>query len=161
MIFFISKFEEKNCRKVMLTNFFLQKKTRQIQRENQLRKTYFRFVKFDEALKAWLVLHGPLHDELCSIENLYLQGDQLTLPVFFWFLVWSDMSIVQCTCTLYSSVYWTSHFIQGTRKIRPCLTRHPVHQSWAHFFLEEPRRNSFQCRCTRRTGFYYTDSSWI
>ena len=27
---------------------------------------------------------------------------------------------------MYSGVLWTSHFIQGTRKTRPCLTGHPL-----------------------------------
>ena len=51
-----------------------------------------------------------------------LQGDQLTMAVFYWYLVKSDLS----SLLIYSSVYWTSHFLLGTRKAQPCLTGHPV-----------------------------------
>ena len=43
------------------------------------------------------------------------------MAVFFWYRVKSDLfSVRYCT-----SVHW-SHFVQGTRKTRPCLTGHPV-----------------------------------
>ena len=41
--------------------------------------------------------------------------------VYNWYLLNSDLSIVH-----YLRVHWTSHFIQGTRNTRPCLTGHPV-----------------------------------
>ena len=40
------------------------------------------------------------------------------MAVFFWYLGKSDLSSVH----VYSSVDCTSHFLQGTRKTRPCLT---------------------------------------
>ena len=48
--------------------------------------------------------------------------DQLNMAVYFWYLVKSDLSSVH----VYSSAYWTSHFLQGTRKTCPCLTGHLV-----------------------------------
>ena len=51
-----------------------------------------------------------------------IQGDQLNMAVFLWDLGKSDLSSVQ----VYSGVHWTSYFLQGTRKTRPCLTGHPV-----------------------------------
>ena len=46
-----------------------------------------------------------------------VQCDQLNMAVFFLDLGKNDLSSVH----VYSSVHWTSHFIQGTRKIRPCI----------------------------------------
>ena len=43
---------------------------------------------------------------------LEVQGDQLYMAVFFWYLVKIDLSIVR----VYSSVRWTSHFLQGKKK---------------------------------------------
>ena len=54
---------------------------------------------------------------ICSV-----RGDQLNMPVFFLYLGKSDLSSVH----VYSSVHKKSHFQQGTRKTRPCLTGHPV-----------------------------------
>ena len=51
-----------------------------------------------------------------------VQGYQLNMAVYFWYLVKSDLSSVY----VYSSVHWASHLLQGTRKIRPCLNGHPV-----------------------------------
>ena len=48
------------------------------------------------------------------------------MAMFFWFLVKSDMSNVRY-CT---RVHWPSHFFQGTRKTRPCLTCQPVFQEF-------------------------------
>ena len=47
-----------------------------------------------------------------------LQGHQLNMVVFSWYLVKHDLPSV-CYCT---SVHWTGHFLQGTRKTRPCLS---------------------------------------
>ena len=52
-----------------------------------------------------------------------IQGDKLNMVVLFSYLGKSDLYIVH----LYSTVHWTSHFLQGIRKTRPCLTGHPVH----------------------------------
>ena len=51
-----------------------------------------------------------------------VQGDQLYMAVFFWYLVKSDLSSVR----VYISLHWKSHFLQVTRKKRPCLTGNPV-----------------------------------
>ena len=56
------------------------------------------------------------------IHHLPLPGDQLNMAVCFWYFVKSDMTGVRY-CT---RVHWTSHYIQGTRNTRPCITRHPV-----------------------------------
>ena len=40
----------------------------------------------------------------------HLQGRQLYMDVCFWYLVKSDLSCVR----MFSSVHWTSHFLQGT-----------------------------------------------
>ena len=44
------------------------------------------------------------------------------MAVFFWNLVKNNLFNVH----VYSIVHWTRHFLQGTRKTRPCLTGHPV-----------------------------------
>ena len=44
------------------------------------------------------------------------------MAVFFCYLVISDLSSIR----YYTHVHWTSHVSQGTRKIWPCLTGHPV-----------------------------------
>ena len=51
-----------------------------------------------------------------------LQGDQLNMDVIFWYLGKSYL----LSAHMNSGVHWTSHFIEGTRKILPCLTGHPV-----------------------------------
>ena len=55
-------------------------------------------------------------------EHVKVQGDQLHMDLFIWYLVKSDLSNVRY-CT---RVHWTSYFLQGTRKTRSCLTGHPV-----------------------------------
>ena len=55
---------------------------------------------------------------------LCIQGDQLNMALFFWNLGKSDLFSVH----VYSSVLWTSHFLQGTRKIQSCLIGHPVEE---------------------------------
>ena len=45
-----------------------------------------------------------------------LQGDWLNMALCFWCLVKSAILYV------YSTVYWTIHFLQGARKTRPCLS---------------------------------------
>ena len=51
-----------------------------------------------------------------------LQDDQLNMTVFFRYLVKSVLFSVRHS----TRVHWISHFLQGTRKTRPCLTGHPV-----------------------------------
>ena len=53
-----------------------------------------------------------------------LQGDQLDMAVSLWYLVESDLSNVQYTCT---EAYTEQVFKKKvTRKTMPCLTVHPV-----------------------------------
>ena len=59
-----------------------------------------------------------------------IQGDQLNMALFFWYHV-------KVTYPVYATtrVHWTSLFLQGTRKIWPCLTGHPVlklKSTWSH-----------------------------
>ena len=68
-----------------------------------------------------------------SIENHHkshsfqLQPDQINMAILFWYRVNIDASVR----ILSSNVYWTSHFLQGTRNTRPCITGHPVyHPLW-------------------------------
>ena len=49
-------------------------------------------------------------------------GDQMNMAVLFWYLVKSDWSSVRY-CT---GEHWTSHFLQGPRNTRQCITGHPV-----------------------------------
>ena len=51
-------------------------------------------------------------------DSTVLQDDQLNMALCSWYLVKSDLSGVH----VYSSVNWTRHFLQGTRKTRPCLS---------------------------------------
>ena len=44
------------------------------------------------------------------------------MAVLFWHLVKSDLSSVSY-CTL---VHWASHFLQGNRNTRPCISGYPV-----------------------------------
>ena len=53
------------------------------------------------------------------------------MAALFWYLVKSDLSSVRY-CT---SVYWTSHFLPGTRNTRPYITGQPV----PVIFLDEDR----------------------
>ena len=53
-----------------------------------------------------------------------MQGDQLYMDVCFWNLAKHDLSSIR-HCT---RVHWTSHFLQDNKKIRPCITGHPVEQ---------------------------------
>ena len=49
-----------------------------------------------------------------------LQGDQLNMAVFFWYLGKIDLSSVH----VYSTLHWPSNLLQG--QTRPCLTSRPV-----------------------------------
>ena len=46
----------------------------------------------------------------------YVQVEQLHITVCFWYLLKSDLSSAHND----SNEHWASHFLQGTRKIRPC-----------------------------------------
>ena len=50
--------------------------------------------------------------------QIQVQGVQLNMVVFFWYLGNCDLFSVH----VYSSVHWTSQFVQGTRKSRQFLT---------------------------------------
>ena len=57
--------------------------------------------------------------------NIYhqeIQGDLLYMAVCFWYLGKNYLSTVH----VYSSVSWTSYFLQGTSKSRSCLSGHVV-----------------------------------
>ena len=47
-----------------------------------------------------------------------IQGDQIYITVYFWYLVKRDLSSV-CYCTV---AYTIRHFLHGTRKTRPSLS---------------------------------------
>ena len=74
------------------------------------------------------VLIGPvLHPGLPRLQVLQgtlhtLQGPQLNMAVFFWYLVKINLISVRFC----KRVHWISHFLQGTRITRSCLTGHPV-----------------------------------
>ena len=61
---------------------------------------------------------------LNTLVDAILQPDQINIAVYFWYLVISVLYTVRY-CT---RVHWTSHFLQGTRNTRPCITGrgHPV-----------------------------------
>ena len=49
------------------------------------------------------------------------------MAMFFWYLVKSDDSV---RAPWYSGVHWTSHYLQGTRNTRPCITGTPVYTGY-------------------------------
>ena len=71
----------------------------------------------DSLLQAGQVIDHAVQIPAPIVKSL-LQGDQLNMAVFFWYLVQNDLSSV-CSCT---RVHWSSDFLHGTRKTRPCLT---------------------------------------
>ena len=48
--------------------------------------------------------------------SIDIQGEQLKMAVFFWYIVKSNLSSVRYC----NRVNCTSQFLQGTRKTRPC-----------------------------------------
>ena len=36
---------------------------------------------------------------------------------------------------VYCSIHWISHFLQGTKKTRPCITGHPVDYEYDMIFI--------------------------
>ena len=70
-----------------------------------------------------------------------VQRGQLYMAVLFWYLVKRDLSSVR----VYSSVHWTSHFLQGNRNTRPCTTGHPLYKKYA------VRKNKFKIKFKKKT----------
>ena len=54
---------------------------------------------------------------------MHVQGDQINMAVFLWYLIKSDVSSVRYS----TRVHWTGNFLQGIRKTQPCLSGHPVY----------------------------------
>ena len=82
---------------------------------------------FSAYIAAKLALGTPLPDLKNSVtgihfvkelKNIKMQGDQLYMAVCFWYLAKSDLS----SGHWYISVHLTSHFLQGIRTPRPCLS---------------------------------------
>ena len=72
-------------------------------------------------LKRGGVLYSGGKSDVSSLWKMSLKmlpGSQTPPPK-----VQGDLSSIY----VYSSLHWTSHFLQGTRKTRPCLTGHPVY----------------------------------
>ena len=67
-------------------------------------------------------VRGEVHHPHIRRFRVYTGGPVKHGRVFLVYLVKSDLSSVH----VYSSVHWTSHFFQGTRKTLPCLTGNPV-----------------------------------
>ena len=68
--------------------------------------------------------------------GLSLQGDQIYMAAWFWYLVKSDLfSVIYCSVN--SSKQWTSPFLQGTRTTRPCLSGQVVYQTWWNLSKDE------------------------
>ena len=71
----------------------------------------------------WLITQTPASDQRVKKYigiQLILQGDQLNMALFFWYLV--KKCFVHCTLLYTCRVHWISHFFQGTRKTRSCVT---------------------------------------
>ena len=64
-----------------------------------------------------------------------VQGDQLFMVVFLWHLVKGDLSRVRFC----KRVHWSSHFLQGTRNTRLCLTGHPVYRGYGFTIIRNAR----------------------
>ena len=61
---------------------------------------------------------------LCLQVELYVQFDEINMAVFFWYLVKIDLSSVRY-CT---RIHWTSYFLQGSIKTRPCINLGDGHE---------------------------------
>ena len=74
------------------------------------------------------VVFANIHDyNKCKLTNsrpnwVNLLPDQINMAMFFWYPVKSDLFTVRCS----TRVHRTSHFLQGTRPTRPCLSGDPV-----------------------------------
>ena len=74
----------------------------------------FFFFNFYSFLKVVLPFDNLYHcSAVGGVGPLNVQGDQINMVVLFWYLVKSDLSSVPICST---SLHWTSHFLQGTRK---------------------------------------------
>ena len=88
---------------------------------------------------------------------LDIQGDQLNIVVFFYHSVKSDLFSVRYR----SYAHWTSYFLQGTRKTRPCSTGHPVvtllrHSVHCIYFV---LNLMIRCAITHTDGYFV--NKWI
>ena len=74
-------------------------------------------------LKYSCRLHGTFSSKFWKKEP-----NQLNMAVFFWYLVKIDLSstVYATTYYIHTSVHWTSHFLQGTKNTRPCLSSRVV-----------------------------------
>ena len=57
------------------------------------------------------MIRDLVHEFIAWLISLTVQLDQLNIAVL----------------SLYSSVHWTSHFLQGTSNTRPCISGEPVY----------------------------------
>ena len=91
-----------------------------------------------------------------------VQGDQLNMVVCFWHLVKSDLWSVQL---LYSSVHWTSNFLQGTTKT--CFVRSGCIKIRKTKTLHILKRTVDAVLCTLRhklglpTELKFSGSAWL
>ena len=85
-------------------------------------------------------------------ENQRLKQTGLPLEHGRVFLIKSDLSNVH----IYSSIHWTSHFLQGTRKRQPYLNGDPVLQEWEGLQkdIEEAGAESQRLRDEESQGRY-------
>ena len=78
----------------------------------------------------WVASSKPNPPDVAKI-----QGDQLKMTVFLCYLVKSDLSSVHVN----SSVHWSSHFSQGTRKTHPVFgrihNRNTMKRAWQFLHL--------------------------
>ena len=80
----------------------------------------YAFIAFPGADKGALELwEGPKGGKYTYS---YIQGDQLNLAVFFWYLVKNDLSSLH-VCSKYTGQV---PFYKVPEKTRPCLTGNPV-----------------------------------
>ena len=78
-----------------------------------------------------------------------IQGHQLNMAVFFWYLVRSVLSSVR-------RVHWNGHFFQDTRKkTRPCLIIHPVNN------IQGRRKQNPHVLDDLKRGFIWSALDWI
>ena len=88
-----------------------------------IEKKLSRDLDFLQTVAKYAIRHLLLIEILLMVQ-CKVQGDQLNISVCLW------QNKLEVTCPvyvkLYSSIRWTSTFLQGTRKTRSCLPGHPV-----------------------------------
>ena len=102
---------------------------------------------------------GIVSEQLGMLILIFIQPDQINMAVFFRYFVKVRYSLC---------VHWTSYFLQGTRKTRPCLTSHPLREfNWimdwnlskkCFFHGGRPQEkvfNSFEMRILMRHGYAF------